>query len=49
VEEHIDDRYAIEAVHGIDFTQEGASDATLPFDFLHLLERRRLQKALLSQ
>jgi IS5 family transposase len=45
VDEPIDVRYAIEAVHGVDFTQEGASNAMTLLDFRHLLERRGLQKA----
>jgi IS5 family transposase len=49
VEEPIYDSYAMRQFMGIDFTEEGAPDATTLLDFRHLLERHGLQKALLRQ
>jgi IS5 family transposase len=46
VEEQIYDSYAMRKFMGIDFTEEGAPDATALLDFRHLLERHGLQKAL---
>ena len=46
VEEQIYDSYAMRKFMGIDFTEEGAPDATTLLDFRHLLEKHELQKAL---
>jgi IS5 family transposase len=46
VEEQIYDSYAMRQFMGIDFTEEGAPDATTLLDFRHLLERHGPQKAL---
>ena len=46
VEEQIYDSCAMRKFMGIDFTGEGAPDATTLLDFRHLLERHDLQKML---
>jgi IS5 family transposase len=44
LEEHLYDSYAMRKFTGLDFSGEGAPDATTPLNFRHLLEEEGLQK-----
>jgi IS5 family transposase len=46
LEEHIYDSYAMKKFMGIDFSEEGAPDATTLLKFRHLLDKHGLQKEL---
>ena len=45
VEEQIYDSYAMKKFMGLDFTKEGAPDATTLLDFRHLLEKHGATKS----
>jgi IS5 family transposase len=48
-EEHIYDSYAMRKFMGMDFSEEGASDATTLLKFRHMLEESCLQKRYLKR